>query len=529
VIPVVTAISAGVVSALLPPTYESNITVLVKPAQPLAAGDPNVSSVSADEIAHTYATLMTNNQLYRQVISEMGLDISLQNFAKAVTVTAEPGTTLIDVAVQNTNPGLARDIATRLVEDFIAETSQLQAQQAEQYTSQLQTQIQTLQTSIGSEQAQIASLSSVSNPTPDQRDQLATLQQQLATNQQQYSDQVKNLADIEAQAARTTDSLVIAAAADDPEKPVSPNLLLNVLLGLGSGLLLALIVVFILEAADQSTSSDEELTAHTGLVILARIPNASRQPDRQGDLVTLFGDFQSEAYKTLRTNLVFSSLGREIRTILVTSPGPGEGKSRTAANLAVVLSQAGHKTLLVDADFRRPTQHTIFGKAENVGLSNLILRDHPESELVNSVDGLPNLSITAAGPAPPNPSELLGSEQMKSLLDAFKSHFRYVVIDSPPATVVTDPLVLAVYADAVLVVVQHRKTTYAAINQALRSLERVGGHVTGAVVNRVPVPSASYRYYGYTPRKTSRRAGTKSQGGQELAAAKGDARTSGGN
>src|SRR5207244_7505732 len=140
-----------------------------------------------------------------------------------------------------------------------------------------------------------------------------------------------------------------------------------------------------------------------GLAPLGHIAYVQAKSVRRGELVVLGGDSPAvEAYKALRTNLLFSSVDREVKTIVITSAGPNEGKSRTAANLAIVLAQAGHPTLLVDADFRRPSQHRIFGRVRNVGLSNLIVQDMPESAIFVPYDQVKELVILAAGPTSPD-------------------------------------------------------------------------------------------------------------------------------
>src|SRR3981081_578744 len=154
---------------------------------------------------------------------------------------------------------------------------------------------------------------------------------------------------------------------------------------------------------------------------------------RRGELVAL--DEQShasEAFKALRTSLLFSTIDQGLKEVVVTSAELGEGKSRTAANLAIVLAEAGHKTLLIDADFRRPSQHRIFGKVRNVGLSNLIVQDATEAETITAVDGVPNLWVLTSGPTPPNPSERLGSGRMHELMSKLRGPFTYLVVDTPP-------------------------------------------------------------------------------------------------
>lgn len=497
--PAAAVLGAAVVTAAVPSVYEARVSVLVKPAQPLSFTDPGVIGLTADQISGTYAQLMTQRPILEQVIKDLNLRVSSDELARQVKVTPQASTSIISVAVNSTSPRLARDVANRLVGDFIAQTKLIQQQQSDQYTGRIRTQIQQLEQSIAQDQSSIDALSRAGVLTSQQQTELITLQQQLSAERSQYSTLVSGLSDIEAQTARTADNLVIVSPAVQPDRPVAPRPLLNVALALAGGLALAIGAILVLERLDQSVKSDDQLTERTGLVALGHIAFTPTGRGRREDLVVL-SDARSpvaEAYRELRTNLLFSSLDKEIRTVVVTSSVPSEGKSRTAANLAVVLAQAGHATLLVDADFRRPSQHRIFGRVRNVGLANLMLRDLPESEALWPIEPVPSLTLLASGPIPPNPSELLGSAQLRSLLATFRDRYRYIVIDTPPVNAVTDPTVLAANADATVLVIEQGSTTYPAVLRASHALERVGANLVGAVVNKLRSESPGYYHYYY--------------------------------
>jgi capsular exopolysaccharide synthesis family protein len=247
---------------------------------------------------------------------------------------------------------------------------------------------------------------------------------------------------------------------------------------------------------DQSIRSEEDLLERTGLVAVGRIPLVQTTPGRRGELVTLThrDDPVTEAYKALRTNLLFSTIERPTAIIVITSSLPDEGKSRTTANLAVVMAAAGHRTLVIDADFRRSRQHGIFGRVRNVGLSDVIVGDRRADEVITQVEGCPNLSLLASGQRPPNPSELLGSGQMKKLLTRFREEFTYVLVDTPPVNLVTDPCVLAADADATMLVVEQGRTTYPSLVRANQALSRVGANVIGVVFNKIQHRADVYYY-----------------------------------
>ena len=203
----------------------------------------------------------------------------------------------------------------------------------------------------------------------------------------------------------------------------------------------------------------------------------------------------SEAYRTIRTNIQFSqAAGKELKTILMTSPTPNEGKSTTISNLGVVMAQSGKKVCLVDCDFRNPTQHKIF-KLKNVGMSNAIVGKEL-AEVIQKTD-IENLSVIASGPVAPNPSELLGSERMTELLGELSAQFDYVLIDTPPIMPVTDAAVMANKVDGVIMLLESGAVAPQAAVEAKTRLEQAGAHILGVVLNKVDVAAGHYGYGGY--------------------------------
>ena len=197
----------------------------------------------------------------------------------------------------------------------------------------------------------------------------------------------------------------------------------------------------------------------------------------------------AEAYRTLRTSLCYG-VHPPPKTILVTSPGSAEGKSTVCANLGVVLAQAGRRTLILDCDFRRATLHKIFGLVNTLGLVDCIVATHRIQELYQEpVSGL-NLKVLPAGALPPNPSEVLDSWHLSQLLVEVQEEFDYVLLDSPPLGLVTDPAILATQADGVLLILDAQKTSKKAVRQATRRLRDVGANIIGTVTNNTQASSA---------------------------------------
>ena len=203
----------------------------------------------------------------------------------------------------------------------------------------------------------------------------------------------------------------------------------------------------------------------------------------------------SEAYRTLRTNLEFSSLDKPIRSMVVTSAAPEEGKSTTLANLAVVVAQAGKRVILVDCDLRRPSLHQIFDARNAPGLSDMMRDDALMNKPPLQETTVPNLYLLPSGTLPPNPAELLASRRMGEVIAALQQHAEMVLFDAPPVISVTDAAVLASKVDAVLLVISAGKTKREHAKKAKVLLEKVNAHLIGTVLNNVKGEASLYQYY----------------------------------
>jgi capsular exopolysaccharide synthesis family protein len=201
----------------------------------------------------------------------------------------------------------------------------------------------------------------------------------------------------------------------------------------------------------------------------------------------------AEQYRTIRTNIQFSTIDEEVQTLMITSPGPGEGKSTTIANLAVVFAQQGKKTLLVDTDLRKPTVHYTFNMTNTFGLTNVITKQMGLMEAAVSVED--NLYILPSGPIPPNPAELLGSKAMNEFLSAAKEQFDIILFDTPPVVAVTDAQILANKCDGTILVVSSGKTGIEEGNKAKELLMAAKAKLMGVVLNNRKMKESQYYYY----------------------------------
>ncbi len=209
----------------------------------------------------------------------------------------------------------------------------------------------------------------------------------------------------------------------------------------------------------------------------------------------------SEAFRTLRTNIQFMNTSKKLKTLLVTSTFPGEGKSWVSSNLAVTFAQAGNKVVLIDADMRKGRQYTIFGISPRPGLSNCLadidMENKEKIEISKYVQKteIENLQVMTAGNIPPNPSELLVAPQMQFLLEKLKEKYDLIIIDGTPCELVTDSVILARITDSTLIVTAYKETKKDNLEKVIKSIKNVGGNIAGVVMNKMPVSSKNKQYY----------------------------------
>ena len=272
-------------------------------------------------------------------------------------------------------------------------------------------------------------------------------------------------------------------------------------------LVLGLVVAFVIDSLDTGIESVAELETVVGLPTLALIPRARRNPDAANlsvakrNLAVLSGPKSqfAESFRALRTSLLLSTVGGEPKVILLTSATPSEGKTTVAVNLACVMAQRGVRVLLVDADLRRPTVHHRFGINGKVGLTSILSDSATLEQAVQTLPEIPTLDILVSGPVPPFPTEMLGSQAMRTLLQQCRGVYTHVIMDSPPLLSVTDSVVLAREADTVVMIVRHGKSSKHAVRRGRDLLLRVGARIAGIALNSVDLNSSEYyAYYGYS-------------------------------
>ena len=311
-------------------------------------------------------------------------------------------------------------------------------------------------------------------------------------------------------------NIKISSHATVPGGPIGPQRLRNIIIALLLSLAFGVGLAFLMDYLDDSVRTSEDVSRHLGLPTLALIPHHSFTDKKGLSLIPKNGNgngngnlspsaliaFEernspmAEAYRHLRTSLLFSSAGKPPQTILVTSSQPSEGKTTTAINMAITLAQGDADVIIIDCDLRRPRLHNHFGLSNTHGLTNYLSGEKSTDNLIKTSPLLPRLKIITSGPIPPNPAELLSSNEMKNMLQFLRGRFKHVIIDSPPALSFTDAAILSTVVDGVVLVAMTGKSSIHLMRQFKLRLSAIGARIYGVVLNGVKAGSMDYDYYG---------------------------------
>lgn len=282
-----------------------------------------------------------------------------------------------------------------------------------------------------------------------------------------------------------------------PSNPIKPRPALNIAIAMVLGLMVGVGIVFLLEFLDNTFKGPDDVEKKLGLPVLGSVPLISGS-EKNIKLIT-FSDPKSpisESYRMLRTNIQFANLDNDLKTLVVTSTGPSEGKSTSISNLAITMVGMRKNVLLIDADLRKPQIHKIFNLDNDTGMTNVLMGENLD-DAIKTVNGM-NLDILTSGPIPPNPSEILGSKAMERLLERCQEKYDIVLIDTPPVGVVTDSAILSNITDGTLYVVAAGQTMTDQAIKAKEMLLKVKSNVIGVLVNKVNVDKRKYQnYYSY--------------------------------
>ncbi|MEZ4770213.1 MAG: polysaccharide biosynthesis tyrosine autokinase [Caldilineales bacterium] len=495
-----------VVSARSTPIYRASTQILIQQANN-PTGVQWTDVLTSERLASNYARILTT----RPVLNQVATNLRLPEVTSRIIVDPVRETQIIVLHVEDPNPALATAIANDLPAVVISQNEKQLQQRFNTSLETFQTQISGVQADIDQTQAQLQALQGLEDDgeelTLEQQAQRARLETSLAQYRSSLADLLGARDDVKRAEALSGDTITVVEPAIEPSSPIRPRVLLNTLIAAALGALLMTALAFLIEYLDDTIKLPEDAARVTGLPALGSLVQfRNNSGDRQLIAHQSPKSPFTESYRTLRTNIQFSSLDKPIYTLMATSASPGEGKSTTVANLAVVIAQGGKRTILVDTDLRRPVLHQIFGLPNAVGITNAMLM--PEGSdptpLLQKTE-VENLWLLASGPLPPNPSELLGSHRMAELIKELRANADMLVFDSPPTLAVTDAAVLARQVDGVLLVVESAKTREAAAKRAAQGLLKVNANVLGVAVNRIAyrLAGSHYYYYDYYQNKDS--------------------------
>ncbi len=493
---IVVASAASYLSSLATPrVYQSRTTVIV--SQALQNPNPNQTDIyTGQALAQSYADLARREPVLQATLDALDLPWDWAILQNMVTSRVVPGTELLEISVLDTDANRAKVLADEIANQLILQSPAATDPAKDSEHQFILSQIQDLKTNIEKSKEEVHQLDDTiakatsARQIQDARNQQTSLQTQISTWQATYAQLLTNLQ----QGATNSPSVVERARV--PTAPVSTSTAANVLLAAAIGLVLASGAAFVIEYLDDTLKTSDDVSKIMDLPTLGSI--APIEGDGYATKLITAQQPRSpiaEAYRMLRTNIQFSAVDEPLRTLMITSASPEEGKSVTAANIAIVMAQAGQRVILVDADLRRPTIDRFFDLKNNVGLTTILLDSEASLSDMLQATKLDNLKVMTAGPVPPNPSELLGSKRMGYLIEALKKQADMVVFDSAPVTAVTDAPVLARRLDNTLIVVDAGHTRRALAQRTKQALSAVGATLVGVVLNRLPSQSRSYNYY----------------------------------
>jgi receptor protein-tyrosine kinase len=487
---VIVTITALAVSFLQAPVYEGQAKVLISEKDTGAALLGNVISEFSSQPERglqTQVQLMQLRPLAENTIRKLGLKESPEALLKRITISAVGQTNIVTVTAKAGDARMAAMIANTMAEEFVAWSKQYKRESIKTAADEVEQRLEQSKQELLELGRKIS--------TQGKSDELSA---ELAIATGSYTTLASKLEELRIQEQLEVGSGRLVSSAVVTEEPVEPSPMRNGALGLAVGLVFGLGMAFLYEYLDNTIKSSEEAEKVFGAPVLGLIPAEKFEKDekRRLTLVTHAGTAAAEAYRVLRNSLDFINFEHNIKTLLVTSAAPAEGKSTVAANLAAGLAQAGKKVVLLSCDFRRPTTQQFFQVNTMIGLSDVLTGANSLKSALQRSAELSNLLILTSGKLPPNPSELLGSEKMHALIKELEEWADWVIVDSPPLLAVADGAAVARWVDGVLVVTKGGESTRDAGKKATEMLGQIGARVIGTVVWGLE-SSAAGGGYGY--------------------------------
>jgi non-specific protein-tyrosine kinase len=494
---------AGYAATLYTPLeYRTTATLVVGRFSQLA--DTNTGDLlTGVRLAQSYAQLAGREPVLQAVVDSADLSgLTWTDLKKKVTAAPIRDTQLLEIQVQDTDPVRAAIVANGVAEQLIQQSPRSGDPEKEAYQQFIKDQLDRLKVQIPEGQQQLQELQAAlqiettAEGIEQRQADIKSLQAKLDTWQGNFASLLTFIKSSE----EGVNVLTVIEPAVVPENPTNRPLL-TIALAAVVGLMLAGGLAFLLEYLDDTVKTAGDVQRALALPTLGMVPKINTKTQNGGQIIDANEEFSpvAEAYRTLRTNIQFSSvlMNESGKTLLVTSAMAGEGKSTTAANLSAVLAQAGQQVILVDADLRRPKQHKVFNLPNETGLTNLVLNKNIDPDTVLQKTPVKGMRLLTSGPLPPNAADLLASEAMGQVIAALTAHADIVIFDTPPLLAVTDAGILATRVGGAVLVLEAGRNRTQLCQHALESLTRVGVRPLGVVLNRYDYKRDSSGGYYY--------------------------------
>lgn len=472
---VIVAVVALAVSLVQPRVYAAQTKVLISEKDTGAAlfGTvlPELSS-QPERALQTQVQLVEVRPVAEATVKKLGLQITPDRLLERIDVSAIGQTNVIAIEVTAPSAREARDIANTMAEEYVLASRDRKRASIREAADEVEQRLDQTREDI---------LALGRRVTQSGRSDELAAELQIATDT--FSTLAEKYEQLRINERLESGSGAVVQAAVINVEPISPNIPRNVLVGAIVGLVLGLGIAFLNNYLDNTIKSTEEAEKIYGATVLGIVPidKLDKGTKRRLTIVEAPGSASSEAYRVIRNSLDFINFENNLKSLLITSAAPAEGKSTVAANLAMSLAQSGKKVVLVSCDFRRPTTDQFFSVNNEIGLSEVLLGTHPLKSALQR-PGDEQLLVLTAGKMPPNPNELLGSLKMQEVIKSLEEWADWVIVDTPPILAVADPVSVARWVDGVLMVSKAGVTTRDAALRAVELIGKVGARVIGVAV-----------------------------------------------
>jgi len=514
---VTTVLVVALGSFIMRPVYRATATLLIDPESPnvlTTTGMVEIQSqnyLSYKEYYQSQLEIITSQTLAKKVFEEFGLGETreyrnakepVKKFLKTIKVEPVRDTRLLKLNVDNKKPELAAKIANRVAELYVMRN--LYYISKTEFLNLLKNEYLKLE----------AKMSEYAKVYKDAHPEMIKLKKEMAEMTDKMDQEKKSVYNYEsiegylkydsrhALAGFKANNISIQDPADKPVTPIRPKKLLNIIVAIVIGLFGGIGLVFFFEYLDDTVRGIEDAEKLVPWPLLGTIPDINgndKISEIDRDLFVNINpkDPISESYKSIRTKILFSSTEEHpLKALLLTSPGPQEGKTTTVCNLGIAMAQNKKKVLLVDADMRKPRLHEVFKKDNTVGLSSFLSGQAGMEDIIQKTD-IENISLVSGGTIPPNPSELLMTHKMKDFISKTREKFDIVLLDSPPIAILTDAAIISAISDGVIVVLESGKTSKRTLAHVFKLLSDTKTRVVGILINKISVSGSNYYYYSH--------------------------------